>query len=117
MRNTSNSNLCKAWHNALPEMKTSRKKAPQWADFPKMVDLQSKMFQQLMDESIGGSELSLEVKKAKMVITDLVSFVQLSNLKVKDTLASSLLQFVLDAKKTGRGLQKLSSKIGGTVDK
>ena len=113
----SNSNLCKAWRNALPEMKTSGKKAPQWADFPKMVDLQSKTFQQLMDESIGGSALSLEVKKAEMVITDLVSFVQLSNLKAKDTLASSLLQFVLDAKKTGRGLQKLSSKIGGTVDK
>ena len=98
-------------------MKTSGKKAPQWADFPKMVDLQSKTFQQLMDESIGGSALSLEVKKAEMAITDLVSFVHLSKLKAKDTLATSLVQFVLDAKKTGRGLQKLSSKIGGAVDK
>jgi hypothetical protein len=113
----SSSNLCESWRNALPEKNAPGKKTPQWADYPKMVDLQSKTFQQLMDESIGGSALSLEVKKAEMAITDLVSFVQLSKLKAKDTLASSLLQFVLDAKKTGRGLQKLSSKIGGTVDR
>ena len=113
----SSSNLCESWRNTLPVNKTAGKKAPRWADYPKMVDLQSKRFQQLMDESIGGSALSLEVKKAEMAITDLVSFVRLSKLKAKDTLASSLVQFVLDAKKTGRGLQKLSSKIGGTVDK
>jgi hypothetical protein len=108
----SRSDLCEAWRSTLPG-----KQAPRWADYPKMVDLQSKTFEQLMDESIGGSALSLEVKKAEMAITDLVSFVQLSKLKAKDTLANSLIEFVLDAKKTGRGLQKLSSKIGGTVDK
>ena len=108
----SSSNMCEVWRNSLPE-----NKAPRWADYPKMVDLQSKTFEQLMDESIGGSALSLEVKKAEMAITDLVSFVQLSKLKAKDTLASSLVEFVLDAKRTGRGLQKLSSKIGGAVDK
>ena len=108
----SRSNLCETWRTTLPG-----KKAPRWADYPKMVDLQSKTFEQLMEESIGGSALSLEVKKAEMAITDLVSFVHLSKLKAKDTLASSLMGFVLDAKKAGRGLQKLSSKIGGTVDK
>ena len=108
----SSSDLCQAWRDTLPG-----KQAPRWADYPKMVDIQSKTFEQLMDESIGGSALSLEVKKAEMAITDLVSFVRHSKLKAKDTLASSLIQFVLDAKKTGRGLQKLSSKIGGTVDK
>ena len=114
----SSSNPCVAWRSTLPGKKApAGKKAPRWADYPKMIDLQSKTFQQLMDESIGGSALSLEVKKAEMAITDLVSFVHLSKLKAKDTLATSLVQFVLDAKKTGRGLQKLSSKIGGAVDK
>ena len=108
----SSSNMCEVWRNTLPG-----KKALRWADYPKMVNLQSKTFEQLMDESIGGSALSLEVKKAEMAITDLVSFVQLSKLKAKDTLASSLSEFVLDAKRTGRGLQRLSSKIGGAVDK
>jgi len=108
----SSSDLCKTWRNAIPG-----KQAPQWADYPKMVDLQSKTFEQLLDESIGGSALSLEVKKAEMTISDLISFVRLSNLKAKDSLANSLIDFVLDAKKAGRGLQKLSSKIGGTVDR
>lgn len=108
----SSSNLCETWRDAVPG-----KQPPRWADYPTMVDLQSKTFEQLMDESIGGSALSLEVKKAEMTITDLVSFVRLSNLKAKDTLASSLIEFVLDAKKAGRGLQKLSSKIGGAVDR
>ena len=112
----SSSNLCTVWRNTLPG-KGKKAPPPRWADYPKMVDLQSKTFEQLMDESIGGSALSLEIKKAEMAITDLVAFVRLSKLKGKDTLASSLIEFVLDAKRTGRGLQKLSSKIGGTVDK
>ena len=107
--------MCEDWRNSFP---TSEKKTPQWADYPKMVALQSKTFQQLMDESIGQhSALSLEVKKAEMAITDLVCYVRLSKLNAKDTLARSLSQFVLDSKKTGSRLQKLSSKIGGTVDK
>jgi hypothetical protein len=108
----SSSELCKTWRDAMPG-----KQAPQWADYPKMVDLQSKTFEQLMDESIGGSALSLEVKKAEMTISDLISFVRLSKLKAKDSLANTLIDFVLDAKKAGRGLQKLSSKFGGMVDR
>ncbi|KAF8802481.1 hypothetical protein BYT27DRAFT_7112380 [Phlegmacium glaucopus] len=108
----STSRMCEAWHKlSMPE-----NQAPRWADYPKMVDLQSKTFEQLIDDSIGGSALSLEVKKAEMAITDLVTFVRLSKLKAKDTLAGSLIEFVQDARKAGRGLQKLSSKIGGAVD-
>ena len=106
----SSSRLCRTWYD-------TSKQAPRWADYPKMIDIQSKTFEQLMDDSVGGSALSLEVKRAEMAITDLVSFVRLSKLKAKDTLASSLTEFVQDAKKTGRGLQKLSSKIGGAVDR
>ena len=82
-----------------------------------MVDLQSNTFQQLMDDSIGGSALSLEVKKAEMAVTDLAIAVRLSNLKAKDSLAGFLIEFVQDARKAGRGLHQLGSKIGGAVDK
>ena len=109
----SSSRMCENWHNISVQVK----QAPRWADYPKMVDLQSTTFEQLMEESIGGSALSLEVKKAEMAMTDLVTFVQISKLKAKDTLASSLIEFVQDARKAGRGLQKLSSKIGGAVDR
>ncbi|KAF9565340.1 hypothetical protein CPC08DRAFT_741049 [Agrocybe pediades] len=91
-------------------------KRSQWADYPSLMDQQSKTFEQLMGDTVGGSALSLEIKHAEMATTDLVTLVRISDLKAKDSLASSLTSFVDDAKKTGRGLQKLTSKIGGAVD-
>lgn len=88
----------------------------QWADYPKLVDIQSSSFEQLLDESVGGSGLALEVKKAEMATSDLVTLVRVSDLRSKDTLARTLVNFVDDAKRTGRGLQSLSSKINGAVD-
>jgi hypothetical protein len=89
---------------------------PQWADYPKLVDVQSATFEQLLDQSVGGSGLALEIKKAEMATMDLVTLVRLSELTSRELLANSLVEFVGDAKKTGRGLQKLTSKIGGAVD-
>lgn len=89
---------------------------PRWADYPKLVDVQSATFEQLLDESVGGSGLALEIKKAEMATVDLSTMVRVSDLKSRDLIAESLTQFVEDAKKTGRGLQKLSSKVGGAVD-
>jgi len=99
-----------------PTAKANGKRS-QWADYPKLMDQQSKTFEQLMGDSVGGSALSLEIKHAEMATTDLITLVRISNLKARDTLASSLTSFVDDAKRTGRGLQKLTSKVGGAVDK
>jgi hypothetical protein len=90
---------------------------PQWADYPKLVEVQSKTFEHLLEESVGGPALSLEIKKAEMATSDLVTRVRISNLKAKDTLAQSLGDFLEDARKTGRGLHKLTSKVGGAVDR
>jgi hypothetical protein len=92
------------------------KSHPQWANYPKLVDIQSNTFEQLLEGTVGGSALALNVKKVEMATKDLVTLVRLSELNSKDTLAESLSSFVDDARKTGRGLTKLSSKIGGTVD-
>jgi hypothetical protein len=54
---------------------------------------------------------------AEMATKDLVALVRISDLKVKDTLAKSLEDFVFDTKKTGQGLQKLISKFGKAVGK
>ncbi|CAA7267048.1 unnamed protein product [Cyclocybe aegerita] len=107
----SRSAMCQPWVVPPP---TGRR--AQRADYPALIDAQSKTFEQLMDESVGGSALSLEIKNAEMATKDLVSLVRISNMKAKDTLARSLEEFVLDAKKTGRGLQKLTAKVGGAVD-
>lgn len=88
-----------------------------WADYPHLVDVESKTFEQLMDGVVGGSALSLEVKQVEMATADLVTLVRISDLKAKDALATSLVEFIETAKKTGRGLQRMSSKVGGTVDR
>ncbi|KAG6891363.1 hypothetical protein C0992_008074 [Termitomyces sp. T32_za158] len=91
--------------------------APRWADFPTFIDAQSATFEHLLDGSAGGSGLSLEIKKAEMATSDLVTLVRVSKLKARESLSEQLSEFVDDAKKTGRDLQKLNSKIGGAVDK
>lgn len=90
---------------------------PQGADYPKLMEVQTKTFEQLLDETSGGSALSLEVKKAEMATSDLVTLVDISSLQSKELLSGMLTDFVQDAKKTGRRLQKLHSKVGGSVDR
>lgn len=105
----SSSRLC---HYTSP----SPSKKPQWADYPKLVAVQSKTFEELLDETVGGTGLSLEIKKAELATTDLITVVRVSRLKSRELLADSLRDFVNDAKVTGRGLQKLTSRIGGAID-
>jgi hypothetical protein len=94
-----------------------KEKLPKWADYPKLIDVQSITFEHLLDGSAGGSGLSLEIKKAQIATADLATLVRVSNLKSRDLLADSLVEFVNDAKYTGSGLQRLSSRIGGAVDR
>ncbi|KAJ3555933.1 hypothetical protein NM688_g2301 [Phlebia brevispora] len=91
-------------------------KVPKWADYPKLVEVQGSRFEQLLDDSIGNSGISLDIKRAEMATTDLITLVKVSDLKTKETLATHLEGFVEDAKRAGRGLQRLSSRIGGAVD-
>ena len=87
-----------------------------WADYPKLVDLQTKTFDQLLDESIGSKGLASEVKKAEMANNDLITLVRVSGLKSKDQIAERLGRFSEDAKGTGRSLHSLGAKINGAVD-
>lgn len=87
-----------------------------WADYPTLVNVQSTTFEHLLDESVGGSGLALEIKKAQLATTDLVALVRHSNLHSRNTLGDLLAEFGDDGKKTGRSLQKLGSKIRGAVD-
>ncbi|KAJ3847269.1 hypothetical protein EV368DRAFT_87923 [Lentinula lateritia] len=89
---------------------------PLWADFPRLMNAQSLTFEQLLDSSVGGSGLSLDLKKAEMAISDLVVLVKFSELTSKDVLGDALSTFAHDARRTGRGLQTLGSKVGGAVD-
>ncbi|KAJ3912931.1 hypothetical protein F5877DRAFT_53274 [Lentinula edodes] len=83
---------------------------PLWADFPCLMTAQSSTFEQLLDNSVGDSGLSLDIKKAEMAMSDLVVLVKFSKMTSKDVLGRC------DARQAGRGLQTLGSKVGGAVD-
>jgi hypothetical protein len=93
------------------------KGTPQRADFPRLVDVQSATFDQVLSESASGSALAMEIKDAEMATSNLVSLIRKSDLEGRDELANVLEKLVQDARKTGRGLQKLSAKVGGAVDR
>ena len=86
------------------------------ADYPKLVDLQTKAFDQLLDENARSKGFASEVKKAEMASNDLITLVRASSLKSKDQIVERLSGFVDDARGTGRSLHSLGSKINGAVD-
>ncbi|KAJ3906876.1 hypothetical protein F5879DRAFT_796791 [Lentinula edodes] len=89
---------------------------PLWADFPRLMKAQSSTFEQLLDNSVGGSGLSLDIKKAEMAMSDLVVLVKFSKMASKDVLSDALTTFAHDARRAGRGLQTLGLKVGSAVD-
>ncbi|KAI0254992.1 hypothetical protein BJV78DRAFT_1151829 [Lactifluus subvellereus] len=89
---------------------------PQWADFPRLLNLESGTFEALLDETVKGPGLALELKKAGVATRDLATLVRISNLTSREVLADSLSEFVKDARKVGRGLIRLNSRVGGAVD-
>ncbi len=91
-------------------------RTPKWADFPSLLNVESKTLESLLDEMVEGPGLALEIKKAEMATSDLATLVRVSELNSREILADSLSEFVKDARKVGRGLTRFSSKVGGTVD-
>lgn len=92
-------------------------KVPKWADYPKLAEMESSTFEQLLDATVGNSALSLEIKKSEMATQDLIALVKVSDYNGKDMLANKLEGFVESAKKTGRGLQRFSARVSGAVDR
>ncbi|KAF4596567.1 hypothetical protein EYR40_007736 [Pleurotus pulmonarius] len=93
-------------------------KPPRRADYPAMVDMQSRSFEELLDQSVfmGGGGLSLNIKKAEIASRDLLTLIKYSDMKSKDVLLEMMDSFILDAQSAGRSLNKLNAKIGGAVD-
>ncbi|KAH7904839.1 hypothetical protein BJ138DRAFT_1165861 [Hygrophoropsis aurantiaca] len=87
-----------------------------WPDFSALVEVQSSTLEHLLDKSIGGLGLSLEMTQAEMATRDLTLLVRNSDLKTSNILGDLLANFAKDAKSTARGLTRFSSKVGGVVD-
>ena len=85
------------------------------SDFPKLIDLQSH-FTEVLEDSVGGSAMALDLKNSEIAVRDLNSLVRHSSLLSRDDLSSRLDDFVTAAKSTSRQLSKFSSRVGGVVD-
>ena len=86
-------------------------------NFTALVAAETKTVDQLEHTYLGGSSLSLQLKQSEVAMRDLVVLVRVSDLRAKGLLADTLMDFVHNARKTGKGLQRLSSKFGGSIDK
>ena len=104
--------VCPPVHNVSPSSRV-----PRWADFPRLLEVESKTLESLLHNIVEGPGLALEIKKAELATSDLVTLVRVSKLNSRDALADSLGEFVKDARKVGRGLTRFSSRVGGAVDK
>lgn len=92
-------------------------KEVQRADYPALIDLEAKTFDQLVDDSMGvAGSLSLNLKKTEVATKDLISLVKISDLASKDLLADTLVEFTNDAKVTSEGLNRLAAKFNGALD-
>jgi hypothetical protein len=113
--------MCR-WVNALNDMPSRDRPvdAVHWADYPALVEVQSKTFEQMLDDSVltstTPSSLSLDLKKTEMATADLIALVRLSKLKSRDSLAETLSDFVQGARGAGRSLARLDAKMNGAMD-
>ncbi|KAK0446284.1 hypothetical protein EV421DRAFT_1793523 [Armillaria borealis] len=92
-------------------------RGPQQADFSALMEVQGDAFEQLLDGSVEGSMLSLDLRKAQMATSNLATLVRVSQLKSRERLNSVLADFIGTAKETAIGLQRFSSHVQYTVDR
>ncbi|OJA12766.1 hypothetical protein AZE42_07919 [Rhizopogon vesiculosus] len=88
---------------------------PKWADFPQLIEVQSSKLEQLLEDSLGGSEISLKIGASNFP-TDYINLLTNLNLKPSHVLADLLTMLDKDAKKTAWSLMKITSKAGSAVD-
>jgi len=87
-----------------------------WADYPTLVDVQARNFNQLLDESVGYEKFALEVKKAERVSNSLVVLMGMSDLDNKFEKAKGLGKLAADMSAAGQTLDSLRGKIQGAVN-
>src|SRR5207302_963270 len=63
--------LCPAGAPVRPSHPPNPQHTPLWADFPKLVKVEDKTFESLIDETLEGAGLALEIKKAELATSDL----------------------------------------------
>lgn len=90
---------------------------PRRADYARLSQLEGSTFGRLLDDAVGSTSPSFEIKKAEMAAEDLIVLVEHSDLKGDDTLAKHLWRFAGAAKIAGDGLVRLNARVDGAIDR
>jgi hypothetical protein len=105
-----------------PPAHTSAGRPVRWADYPKLVYLQTRTFDQLLDDSVGYGRLVLKMKQAEITRNNLITSAKVSDLKGGSDLERNgqiiggLGRLADCAGGTGESLHSLRTKIQRAVD-
>ncbi|KAF8308187.1 hypothetical protein DL93DRAFT_2159145 [Clavulina sp. PMI_390] len=84
------------------------------ADYSELLALQSRL--ENVVEMQGDYSLTHSIRKTDVVMRDLTAQLRVSELASKDALVRKMESFTADAQDATRGLQRLSSRVGGSLD-
>ncbi|SJL14992.1 uncharacterized protein ARMOST_18471 [Armillaria ostoyae] len=104
-------------HSSLCVSRPHHTRVPKHADFPALVEIQSATFEQLLDDFVHVSLLSLNVKKAEMAVSELNEIIHRVKYQNDEHFTASLSNFIGTAKETAIELQILSFHVQDTVDR
>ena len=99
-----------------PSTYASAGRPVRWADYSQLVYLQTRAFDQLLDESVDHKRLAREAKEVEMASGDLITLVRASDLRGKAQIAKRLDKVVDYVGNSGRSLHSLGARIQGAVD-
>ncbi|KAG5653048.1 hypothetical protein H0H81_002565 [Sphagnurus paluster] len=87
------------------------------ADFPGLMMVQNAIADTFAGDTPGASEMAIQITKAELATSDLITAVRYSSLRTADHLAHALKIFVEDAVDAGDSLQDLDAKAMGAIDR
>jgi hypothetical protein len=103
--------------DALTRLSACPPESDRLSSYAQTFQLEATKFKRLADATTAGSALSLKLAHVEMVLADMSVMVQSGNLNSGGVIVASLQDCILEAKNATRGLQRLTSKIGGAADR
>ncbi len=77
-----------------------------WADFPGLIQVQVSSFEQLLDQTVVGSGLSLQLKKTELATADIIDLIRLHDgLQDRDLILQTLREVEVGARAASESIQ------------
>lgn len=92
-------------------------KAPLWADFQSLVEMEDKLLGHLFDGRFDGSKSPLNMREAEMAIEDLRTLVRISDLNDREILADSLVELLKCVRNLRKSLGRFYAGVRDTLDR